>query len=160
MRSVRYRIVSKYRKHKKHSPTRAQSVASLRSSLSYAALVAFADAQAARARIPFFTLPRGSTASPFHPGLLSIAPHRGSEFRSPSVRNHPAKLRFICAIATQVCSPVGCMTFAFGLGVGACWRRLKKSSMITLGPTTKPMMVLPRTAQGKSTATKVATASG
>ena len=76
MRGSEYRIVSKYREHQKHSPTRAQSVASLRSSLSYAALVAFAGAQAARALFSFFTLPGVSRLRRSTPGY-HMAPLTG-----------------------------------------------------------------------------------
>ena len=83
MRGAKYRIVSKYRKHKKHAPTTARSSASLRSSPSYAALVAFADAQAARARIPFLRFPGVPRLRRSTPGYY-LPPLPGLKFRLQS----------------------------------------------------------------------------
>ena len=50
----------------KHAPTTARSSASLRSSPLYVGLRCVADAPSLRAQFSFFTLPRGSAASPLH----------------------------------------------------------------------------------------------
>ena len=83
----------------KHAPTTARSFASLRSSPSYAALVAFADAQAARAQISFLLFPGVPRLRRSTPGYL-ITPLPGLQIRRAFARNYylPAKLRFIAQL--------------------------------------------------------------
>ena len=88
MRGSIYRIILKIPQTQKHAPTTARSSASLRSSLSYAALVAFANAQTARAQFSFFTLPGVLAPDGAPPRAIIYRPSRGSELGSLTLANY------------------------------------------------------------------------